>query len=83
MSEPTPEKLKLPQNIFWRRFATSMKWSGRTYLLAFAYPDKTAVYPLNENMTLFFLLLLLLFRSACHQVLNQADKFDLLAIFYY
>jgi len=32
---------------------------------------------------LFFLLLMLLFRSVCHQVSNQADKLDLLAIFYY
>jgi len=32
---------------------------------------------------LFFLLLMLLFRSVCHQVSNQADKSDLLAIFYY
>jgi len=31
---------------------------------------------------LFFLLLMLLFRSVCHQVSNQADKLDL-AIFYY
>jgi len=30
---------------------------------------------------LFFLLLMLLFRSVCHQVSNQADKLDLLAIF--
>jgi len=30
---------------------------------------------------LFFLLLMLLFRSVCHQVSNQADKSDLLAIF--
>jgi len=29
---------------------------------------------------LFFLLLMLLFRSVCHQVSNQADKLDLLAI---
>jgi len=29
----------------------------------------------------FFLLLMLLFRSVCHQVSNQADKLDLLAIF--
>jgi len=29
---------------------------------------------------LFFLLLVLLFRSVCHQVSNQADKLDLLAI---
>jgi len=27
-----------------------------------------------------FLLLLMLLRSICHQVSNQADKFDLLAI---
>jgi len=26
---------------------------------------------------------MLLFRSVCHQVSNQADKSDLLAIFYY
>jgi len=26
---------------------------------------------------------MLLFRSVCHQVSNQADKLDLLAIFYY
>jgi len=32
-------------------------------------------------MILFFLLLMLLFRSVCHQVSNQADKLDLLAIF--
>jgi len=32
---------------------------------------------------LFFLLRMLLFRSVCHQVSNQADKLDLLAIFYY
>jgi len=30
---------------------------------------------------LFFLLLMLLFRSVCHQVSNQGDKLDLLAIF--
>jgi len=30
---------------------------------------------------LFFLLLMLLFRSVCHQVSNQADKLVLLAIF--
>jgi len=36
----------------------------------------------NREM-LFFLLLMLLFRSVCHQVSNQADKLDLLAIFYY
>jgi len=30
---------------------------------------------------LFFLLFMLLFRSVCHQVSNQADKLDLLAIF--
>jgi len=30
---------------------------------------------------LFFLQLMLLFRSVCHQVSNQADKLDLLAIF--
>jgi len=29
---------------------------------------------------LFFLLLMLLFRSVCHQVSNQADQLDLLAI---
>ena len=29
---------------------------------------------------LFFLLLMLLFRSVCHQVPNQADKLDFLAI---
>jgi len=32
---------------------------------------------------MFFLLLMLLCRSLCHQVSNQADKLDLLAIFYY
>jgi len=35
----------------------------------------------NKNKMLFFLLLMLLFRSVCHQVSNQADKLDLLAIF--
>jgi len=33
------------------------------------------------QIMLFFLLLMLLFRSVCHQVSNQADKLDLLAIF--
>jgi len=37
----------------------------------------------NNSNLLFFLLLMLLFRSVCHQVSNQADKLDLLAIFYY
>jgi len=32
---------------------------------------------------LLFLLLMLLFRSVCYQVSNQADKLVLLAIFYY
>jgi len=32
---------------------------------------------------LLFLLLMLLVRSVCHQVSNQADKLELLAIFYY
>jgi len=31
---------------------------------------------------LFFLLLMLLFRSVCHQVSNQADKLVFLAIFF-
>jgi len=34
-------------------------------------------------LCMFFLLLMLLFRSVCHQVSNQPDKLDLLAIFYY
>ena len=34
-----------------------------------------------KEVLLFFLLLILLFRSVCHQVWNQADKLVLLAIF--
>jgi len=37
----------------------------------------------NTQKILFFLLLMLLFRSVCHQVSNQADKLDPLANFYY
>jgi len=38
-------------------------------------------YSENEyRKMLFFLLLMLLFRSVCHQVSNQGDKLDLLAI---
>jgi len=37
----------------------------------------------SNLLMLFFLLLMLLFRSVCHQVSNQADKLVLLAIFYY
>jgi len=37
----------------------------------------------TSSPMLFFLLLMLLFRSVCQQVSNQADKLDLLAIFYY
>jgi len=38
-------------------------------------------HTLSTHVLLFFLLLMLLFRSVCHQVSNQADKLDLLAIF--
>jgi len=41
------------------------------------------VKPPTNKVMLFFLLLMLLFRSVCHQVSNQADKLDLLAIFNY
>jgi len=39
---------------------------------------KFAVY--KNILELFFLLLMLLFRSICHQVSNQTDKLALLAI---
>jgi len=48
-----------------------------------AAPTKTARVSSKFSQTmLFFLLLMLLFRRVCHQVSNQADKLDLLAIFH-
>jgi len=52
------------------------------YLRVYASASDPCRSFILRNM-LFFLLLMLLFRSVCHQVSNQADKLDLLAIFYY
>jgi len=49
-----------------------------------SYPLKLSERPTklnNFHLMLFFLLLMLWFRSVCHQFSNQADKLDLPAIF--
>ena len=65
----------------WDLFQTpNLSWEAFWTFYIEIMTDKEIAKRLQ--IMLFFLLLMLLFRSVCHQVSNQADKLDLLAIFW-